>query len=157
LFAVLSQIILLPFLGTELNIFFSLLLPTIFLALCLRAWGEDFSFKRKSLIYTVLFIGCASLSFVCSYEVFGFLCVVSLYQWFKFKQLRFALFSLICAFLINWKPDMPFVFGISSFLTVLFLLAFSLGEKRFLGKWYWFYLFYPAHLAFLYGLKDILS
>ena len=156
-FAVISQIVLFPFLGWELNILFSLLLATLFIALCHKAEEESFSLYKKCFIDTVLFIGCASLSIVCSYEVFGFLYIVSLYQWFKFKQTRFAVFTLLCAFLMNWKPDMPVILGISSFLTVLTLLFFHLCGKRFLLKWYWFYLFYPAHLAFLYGLKDFFS
>lgn len=157
IFTFISQIILFPFIGMDLNIFFSLLVATVFLEFCHEGNKNNLSSMQRCLAYIILFIGCALLSILCPYEIFGFLFIISLYQWFKFKWKPFAVFALLCSFLLNWSPNTPLIFGISGFLTALVILPCSLGGRRFLGKWYWFYSFYPAHLLFLYLLKEIIS
>lgn len=103
-------------------------------------------------LYELVFVGGLAASFYLDYSFFGFIYMLSLYGFFAYKNTFFVFLSLLFGALIN-----PFsVLDASiSLATTLFLLMNvpPLASRRLIKNKWFFYIYYPAHLTFLYSLK----
>ena len=137
-----------------LNIFWTLLLSVVTIS-CIEKTNNKF--HQEKIKYLIIAYICSFntlLSFITSYELFGFLYILSLYGWFKTKRKAYGVSTLINSFVMNWQfPVIGSV--ISCLISSIFLLPLTKYEKatHFLKPWWLFYAYYPAHLAILYAVK----
>lgn len=162
LFGVLTGAVLNPFepFYMPFNIFFTLLLPVVFLKMYKDIEKEITYFPARLILSSCLFFIFLSLASFTSYVWAGFLFVISFYQYVQ-KQDRFHLALLMAtALILNWQTfalaDLPW--GISSMVWTFFLTRVTLDKngKRFLRPWWLFYAYFPIHLYVLYSLKALL-
>jgi hypothetical protein len=124
----------------HLNVFFTLLLGLI------AMWGHA-AFPRKPVLRWLIPVGCAlvALSFRTDYGAFGVVLIFLLYILRERRRLRTA----VGAIAVGWEVTAPLAF-----------IPIHLyngqrggpGQSSLWGK-YIFYLFYPAHLLILSGIR----
>lgn len=158
-FAILSSVVLFHFKNTlgellPLNIFWSLLLGIVSIYYINKVIYNISNKYIKYFVVAYILIFCSFLSFITDYEIFGLFYILSLYGWFKSKNLIFGILSLVFAFLINIHISIPASI-ISFIITIIFLfpLTQSKKAKRFLKPWWLFYTYYPLHLVILYAVR----
>ena len=140
---------------------FSVSIPLCYLLLELKS-AEN---KKKYAVYLSAYIAVIALgaalftyfrtvggSFTLDYGVFGIILPASTLIFDSKKAKLAAFFGVLAAFCLFYMNTMPFVWF--SLISVLLLLCYNekSGSKRFK---YGFYIFYPAHLAFLYLIAMI--
>jgi len=82
------------------------------------------------------------------YGLLGVMMIVSLYFLVKYKEIEYLIIAAILTFLINYTIGYMALIGTSAILFAYLVQYANFGDLR-LNKWF-FYLFYPVHLALLY-------
>ncbi|MBQ8420429.1 MAG: hypothetical protein IJY37_08780 [Clostridia bacterium] len=154
-----SQGVLLNF--DDSNVFFTLLAGLAVIAFVAymepycRTWSEK---AGKNLIFWLTYIGVVLLALIpicvivyflhSDYSIYGVLTIVVMYLFRKYRLLSYAL-GLMMLIRLNFTSITIFAF------VVLIPLALYNGEKGKSAK-YFFYAFYPLHIAALAVISDIL-
>ena len=145
-----------------LNIFWSFLMAIFALLIIEKIFKEKTSSWIKFFISALALIFFGACSYLCDYNLTGFILIISFYAYFKTNKKIFIYTSLIDATLVNCKnlflyPNIVMPFILVTFLTTLYLLHQSKyiqkNQKRFLKPWWVFYLFYPIHFLIIYLIK----
>ena len=100
------------------------------------------------LLFLPVFLLCAGITTPFAYSFLGFCFCFCLYFYFLEKKPEWLVLSLILSYLIN----VLFCGGaiISLFTTAFLLLGIQIKSKpRLLHHWWFFYAYYPAHIAVL--------
>lgn len=151
-FGVISGIILFPFHVNTYHIFFSFLVPILYLYLVLKIDDKPLQPVQKDLLKGGIFALCLLASVPLNYSFIGFLYMVALYQFFKYRTPFWIAACLILGALLN---PLDLDYALVSGATTLFLLIFPPKETRVRHrkyKWF-FYLYYPLHLALLKAIS----
>lgn len=151
-FGVVSGIILFPFHVNTYHIFFSFLVPILYLYLALKIDDKPLKPVQKDLLKGGVFALCLLASVPLNYSFIGFLYMLALYQFFKYRTPFWITACLILGALLN---PLDLDYALVSGATTLFLLIFPPKETRVRHhghKWF-FYLYYPLHLAVLKAIS----
>ncbi len=155
-FGFLTMILLMPFQSfLPFNILLFFLIIVLFFQLYSKVFIHETGIE-KWILYITSFIVFSFLSFLFSYGIWGFLYILLLWNYLKKRNFQKGFFLLISSFFLNFNPINQYA-GIFSLLTTLFLINTDLNYngKRFLKRWWIFYLYFPLHLLILYLFKQI--
>lgn len=148
IFGVLTSLVLLPFhLEGYHNILYTFLWALIYIQSCeyVCEHVHDIVWQFYWLILWLLIL--MPLILMADYSVLGFLFILSVYTFYRAPGRLNTLGVLITGTGINFYGVIP---ALSSFIicALLLFLIHIRSEKRIMN-WWFFYLYYPAHLLFL--------
>lgn len=145
-----------PFYWEYQNVFFTLFLGLVALT-CLEHFACKSEIKKQKIKSILLQIACViAISIVakliyCDYGKTGILYIVAFYIARKNRLYQILLFAITYIFATGFIQS-----SIYFFITCLLILLYN-GKRGKLKLKYTFYIFYPAHIAMLYGITQILA
>lgn len=150
IFGIFSQIIFMPF-GYSSNILISFLWPVLTLYLFDKIQHSHLKNIARYLLNTlIVFIGIFISSFF-DYNEFGYLYLLLMYAFLKYRTLPIGVLLAISALSINGFNIYESLIG---FVTTFGLFMIPIvGGKRLISWKYALYIYYPLHLVILLSLK----
>ena len=138
------------------NVLFTFLYAILFVALIEKACKITKSLLAQGYFAILFFLTLSPLILVADYGLEGFLSLIALYAYFKQQNKINYLAVLLSAISLNTGSSITAV--CSGLATIVLLLSFvKIKNTKRLTKWWFFYVYYPLHRAFLYSLKILLG
>ena len=170
-FALLSLIFVTPFdmyikETYKLTILWSLFLCVISLFCLEKISNEKTTSYIKGFCYFLTISIGLTLSLIVDYGYFGYLFIISLYEYFKTNKNIYLYLTLFFSFILNSKGFLTHPFIVSLMCTTSFLVTcFLLWQKRpanknhlrLLKPWWLFYAYFPLHFLILYVTYVLLN
>ena len=151
-FALLTQLLMLPFPEWDNNVLLTFLCAVIFLgALETMERKKEMSLMFQGYILGMLFLTLFPLILFADYNLPGFLFLVLMYVYIKKPDRISYTGVLLGGILLNFKSVPATLFTVLTLVLLMSVIRIQ-GGKR-LIRWWGFYLYYPLHLLLIHSLK----